>query len=720
VRSNHGQLASLGWLSELPPEDQLRILGKLLDAADKRGHGSAADTCDPLFEALSGIAPDRLDAWLEARPASATTRYLQARAAAAAGNADTAARRWEELLALDARRDPVVLLQSGRALAAAGNLDAAAARLREALSLRPPYSFYARGAGFVDDTWNARPPALRRARVAVLGASTTSFFVPVLRALCFRDGVNAEFYEAPYGAYRQDILDPASGLYRFKPTVALILTHWRELALPPLLEREADEVARVTSEYESLWKTLSSATGCHIVQAAFDLPVEESHDYVAAARPGGRSRVIELINLELAQRAPSFVSVLDAPATQAEVGRLRWQDPALWHMARQHPSTDALPALAEAAMAHLRAVTGLTRKVIVCDLDNTLWGGVIGEDGLSGIQVGPGSPKGEAYARLQDYLLELKARGVLLTVCSKNNLEDARLPFERHAGMRLHLDDFVAFVANWQDKAQNLSDIARLLSVGTDSLVFVDDSPFERAWVRSQMPEVAVVELGTSPFTFPVDLDRGRHFFSLALTAEDRERSSLYKSEAARQTLLTSTASLEEFLKQLSMRASAHPVTPDNLARVAQLVTKTNQFNLTGRRRQPGEIEALSQDCAGWAQVFSLTDRFGAHGLIGVMLCMAADRAAWEIDTWVMSCRVLGRQVERFMFDRLVEAASLTGIERLVGVYRPSGRNTVVADLYPTLGFQPTRAAADETRYEYLIGEHPRPQEYPIEVVSAR
>lgn len=704
----------VGWLRRLPEPERLTEAGRLLDALDHSRGAVATDACDALLDALGEVPADVLVSWASDRGAAPASLYVQARLLSEQGEPAAAGQAWERLLAHTAVPDATLTLQCARALSRARDTGGAAQRLRAALALGPPYAFHARAQKLVSDLWAVHPPSARQARIAVLGATTTSLLTPVLRALCFRDGVDAELYEGMYGAYRQEIWDPQSGLHRFKPTITLIVTHWRELALPPITDDEDATVERIVTEHETLWRSLGDSLGTHIVQHAFDLPRDESHDYVAAARPGGRTRCIELINLELARRAPGFVSILDAPGVQRAVGRDTWEDPVLWHTARQHPSTAALPALAEAQMAHVRAVTGLVRKLVVCDLDNTLWGGVIGEDGLTGIRVGPESPIGEAHMRLQEYLLELRQRGVLLAVCSKNNPADARLPFEQHPHMRLHLNDFVAFVANWDDKVRNLQALADLVGLGTDSFVFLDDNPFERAWVRSQMPEVAVVELGATPYSYVSDLDRGRYFFSLSLTEEDRQRSEQYRREAARQTLRHASTSLQDFLKDLQMRASDVPVGPDTLPRVTQLVNKTNQFNLTTRRHVSAEIQAMADDARGWARAFALSDRFGDHGLVGVLTCVPDGPELWEIETWVMSCRVLGRGMERFMAERMLAAAQTAGVQRIRGVYRPTARNGQVADLFAQLGFAHVSSTEGESRYELVVSAAAEPPEHAI------
>ena len=694
-------------LAALDGAARLQAAGAILDRldaiADRDANRPLFDACDALLEALPRDDTRTLDRWLAGRePASRPSLYLRARLAHAAGQLTAAAGHWDALFRGTPPADANVLLLYARVLADVGRFSDAAERLRHALRCRPPYSFYPRVRTLLDRLWQEAPPADRQARVAVIGSSTTSLVVQVLRALCFRDGVNAEFYEGPYGTYRQEILDRDSGLYRFKPGLTFVLTNWRDLQLPPYVDDEAAAVDAAVAEQMAAWKTLNDRTGCHIVHHAFDLPAEESHDALAT-RPGGRTRVIRSINLALVAQAPRYVSVLDAEAVQADVGRTHWQNATLWYSARQHPAPDAVPALAELQMAHARAVLGLARKIVVCDLDNTLWGGVIGEDGLAGIALGAGSPAGEAYAALQEYLLELKRRGVLLAVCSKNNPDDARLPFTEHPQTRLRLDDFAAFFANWSDKVENLRAIAAQLALGLDCFVFLDDNPVERAWVRSQLPEVTVVELGPTPFGYVRDLDRGRYFQTAGLSDEDRSRSEMYRQSAAREALRTTYGSLDEFLEQLDIRASAVDITSTNIGRVTQLVNKTNQFNLTTRRYTEAQISRLAADPAGWARAFHLADRFGDYGLIGVLCCAPGARDTWEIDTWLMSCRVLGRRVEHFMFDRLCDAAREAGITSIVGVYRPTARNAQVADLFTRLGFRPTAEEPNELRYVFDV-----------------
>lgn len=685
----------------LPYAGRLDAILEFIASAPNAFDAAGAAT---LFDALQ---PSSGEEWTSAVDAldrsgrSALSVYFEARLRQGAGDLAGAATAWTELFTLTPSRDPLLLLQAVRALAAAGQWESAAFRLREALIRRPDYTFHARARGIVKQVAAHSPPGVRRANVALLGTATTSLLVPVLETLCFRDRLDVAWYEGLFGAYRQEILDPASGLYRFAPDIVFIMPTWRTLNLPSLGSADdAETVEGIVAEHVNLWETLSQRARCHIVQQTFDLPATESAGDLAAGHRGGRTRILRRVNARLAETAHPQVTMLDTERLVAGVGVHTWEDAALWQRARQHPAPPALPALAEQQVAHLRAILGLTRKVVVCDLDNTLWGGVIGEDGLEGIAIGGPSPEGEAHAELQRYLKELRGRGILLAVASKNNPDEARLPFAEHTGMILRLDDFAAFEANWNDKATNLRRVAERLSVGTDSFVFLDDNPVERAWIRAQLPEVAVVELGRSPATYVRELDAGRYFEAVSVSAEDRLRADRYGREAERAALREQAGTLEEFLAGLQMRGSVAPVSEANLARVTQLVNKTNQFNVTTRRYTEAQVLGIAA-AGGWCGAFELSDRFGDHGIIGVLFCVpAAAGDAWEIDTWLMSCRVLGRQFEQFMLDRVIEAARAAGVRRLAGVYRPTAKNDLVSDLFERLGFRRCGESAEGTAYE--------------------
>jgi FkbH-like protein len=699
-------------------EDMDRVLSRRLRALDdparlelaremleRLGSRFDSDACSLLVEELDRVSGSLLNVWLDTLPdtpngAWLRTQFLSDKAALVAA--------WERFFSFQARRDPLDLLAWSRALAATGAYEDAAQKLRLALAQDVRHTFVARAEKLVRELAGSVRSNLRQCKIAVLGSSTTNLIVPVLQALCLRDRIGAEIYEGPYGSIEQEIWDDQSGLARFRPDIVMLVMHWRDLHLEAVTQNEQVWVSRFLEERKAGWKRLADSFACHIIQPSFDYPAGEAYGHLADVLPGGRTRVIDLLSLRLREEAPAYVSILNLAAAQRQVGTKRWEDELHWTRYRQHPATEALPELAEAYMSHVRAILGLSRKVLVTDLDNTLWKGLIGEDGLDGICIGPGSPEGEAHLHLQRYMLDLKRRGILLAVCSKNNFEDAQLPFLQHPHMALRLEDFAAFRANWEDKVANLRAMARDLSLGLDSFVFLDDNPLEREWVRSQLPEVAIVEPGSSPFHYLHQLDRGYYFEALSLSGEDLARADQYRVEAQRASLRAPSASLDDFLQKLQLKASVELITAKNLARVTQLVNKTNQFNVTTRRYTEAEVRALAEDPQGWAGAFQMSDCMGSYGLIGVLCCLPADRGGtWEIDTWLMSCRTLGRQMEKFMFDRLVEAAVERAVSRIVGVYRPTAKNGLVKELYDQMGFRRIGESGDEVRYELDVPATP-------------
>jgi FkbH-like protein len=704
---------------------QSDLSGKLAVAAgtlEMMGSRFDATTVEVLAAALQKSAGEALD-WADKHAKNVNSAYLCALLSEHAGDPKVCGY-WERFFSVGATLDPFHRLAYARALATNARRMDAARQIQLALAQPVRYAFFPRAEKLVeeiigDSGWGESGWPLRKARVAVLGTSTTSLLIPLLKALCLRDRIHTSFYQGLYGAVQQEVLDPDSGLAKFRPDLVFLVTHWRDLNLPPMTSDEDAAVERVVEDNKLLWQRLSDQFGCHVVQHAYDFPAAEAYGYLAGSLPGGRSRMIQAINLAMLRAAPSHVSILDTPAIQRQTGLDRWEDATLWHSFKQHPGTDALPALAEMQQAHLRAVLGLTRKVLVVDLDNTLWKGIIGEDGLEGIQIGPGSAAGEAHQRLQEYMRDLRSRGILLAVCSKNNPDDARSPFEKHEHMLLRLEDFAAFHANWNDKAQNLREISEKLSLGLDSFVFLDDNPMEREWVRSQLPQVTVPEIGSSVVNWVRDLDRAMYFFTLSLSKEDLARAEQYRSEAQREMLRSTSQSLDEFLLQLQLEASVVPVSDANLPRVTQLVNKTNQFNLTTRRYTEAQVRQLAQRPRSWTGAFQLSDRMGSYGLIGLIFCVGTGPNDWEIDTWLMSCRVLGRQMERFMLDRMVEAAASMGVRKITGIYRPTGKNNLVADLYTKLGFSKTGETSEETRYEIAVPDKPVATATHIRNVSA-
>jgi len=551
----------------------------------------------------------------------------------------------------------------------------------------------------------------RKVRVGVVSSSTTELIPPLLRLLGARDGLAIEVYCAPYGTYRQALFDPNSDLHKFAPDFVVIALHWRDAALQPF-GNAADTVDRVVEELERLWDAAQRERACTILQHAFDYPAQDSAGYLSTHESDGRASLLAAINARLWQTRRPGVLIVDCPRLAAMAGHARWSDEALWHVAKQHPAAVTLPLLVDRYVRLISARVGLSKKVLVLDLDNTLWSGVVGEDGPHGIKIGPPSAVGEAYAALQRYALELKQRGVLLAVCSKNNEADAREAFRSAMGMVLKEDDFVSFKANWDEKPVNLRRIAQELNLGTDSLVFVDDNPLERAKVRREMPEVAVVDLPADPAGYVEAIDHRCYFEALAISSEDLARHGTYRANAQRESLKAEAGDMESFLRRLDMRMYHGAFDDATHDRVVQLLNKTNQFNLTTRRHGSAEVAAFRADPSVWTQYFRLVDCFGDNGIVGLVIARPAEDARiWEIDSLLMSCRVLGRQAEEFMIATLLKAAESRGIERVRGRYIQTAKNGMVAQLFSRLGFkEEKRTQEGEATYIWDLREKKFPE----------
>jgi FkbH-like protein len=588
-----------------------------------------------------------------------------------------------------------------REAAGKGDLAASAAALRRLYAMQPDYIWFARTKPLLHQVAAHSLAPLRQTRMALLAASTSKFLTGILHACAFRDRIAAEWYEGPYNSIDQEILNPASGFHAFQPNLTIIVDHSRAVAWRYTGGSAAEFAEREGQRWISLWHSALTAHKGTLLHVLPDLPGPDPFAQVNAVVDRGLTAAVAKLRDYLAANRPAAVVLVDPARAQRATGDRTWFDAMQWFRYQQHPATQALPPLAEEIIAHVRAVLGLTRKVLVLDLDNTLWGGVIGEDGIAGIKIGSGSPEGEAYASLQRYCRQLKERGILLAVCSKNNEDDAKLPFRGHKDMVLRLEDFAAFRANWDDKALNLRRIAQQLALGTESFVFLDDNPLEREWVHAQMPEIAVPDLPASPFHIERVLDEGRYFAALGVTEDDMQRAEQYRTEARRQQLQEETGSVETFLESLGLQAECEQLAKHNVERITQLVNKTNQFNVTTRRYVQANVEAMAADSANWLAGFKLSDRFGHYGLIGALFAKAAGSHEWEIDSWLMSCRVLGRQAELFMFDSLVVEAQRRGIRRLRGVFRPTSKNSMVRNLYPSLGFK--LMSQTETEFVYSL-----------------
>ncbi|MFO1206140.1 MAG: HAD-IIIC family phosphatase [Burkholderiales bacterium] len=543
-------------------------------------------------------------------------------------------------------------------------------------------------------TANEDVPGFARVRLAVLSSCTIDHLLPAIRVAGLRRGMRFEVYKSGFGQYRQDILAPDTPLKAFAPEIILLSLTAREVLAQVPPSASAEEAERVLmqalEELRSLWRTARNSLNALVVQQTFlDVyePLFGSYDRLAPTAP---TRLVARLNERLAEfAAQDRVLLLDVSRASARDGIAVWFDIARWLQGKIEIAPRAAPIYGELLSRVISAQRGQSKKCLVLDLDNTLWGGVIGDDGLEGIVIGEGSALGEAHLALQRYAKALKERGIILAVCSKNEAAVAESAFRDHPDMVLRRSDIAAFVVNWEDKAQNLKVIAQQLNIGLDSLVFVDDNPVERARVRESLPMVSVPELASDPALYVNCIAESGYFEAVSFTSEDRDRADQYAANVQRDVLRGSSDGVQTFLSDLDMQLEFGRVTPVDLARASQLVNKTNQFNMTTRRYSTEEVARLADSPENLVLQFRLRDRFGDNGLVSVMIMRSApdDVETMELDTWVMSCRVFGRQLEFEAMNIAVELARDRGVRAFGADYIPTEKNGVVRSLYETLGF---------------------------------
>lgn len=541
--------------------------------------------------------------------------------------------------------------------------------------------------------------ATKPVRLAVLGSSTLTHLLPAIRVGGLRRGLWVDTYENDYGQYMQELGDPASALHAFDPTAVLLALdayHLTAGAHAGLDEAGADAALDGgRGRIREAWRLTREAFRCPIIQQTVlpvHLPLLGSNEHRLA---GSRALFVTRLNAALREMAETEgVDLLALDDWVMRDGIGAWHNPVMWHHAKQEVSPAAAPLYGDLVARLLAAKQGRAFKCLVMDLDNTLWGGVIGDDGMEGIVLGQGSPLGEAYVAVQEYARELSRRGVILAVCSKNDEANAIEPFEKHPDMVLRRPDIASFVSNWSDKAGNIRAIAQELNIGLDALVFLDDNPFERNLVRQELPMVAVPEVSDDPTDYPRAIADAGYFEGVSVTEEDRERTGQYHSNKGREALRASVTDLEGYLRGLEMQLVWKRFDRIGLQRIVQLINKSNQFNLTTRRYTEEDVLAVMADPEAFGLQLRLLDRFGDNGVIAIVIGRLREDGDLVIDTWLMSCRVLGRQVEPTTLNLIAQEAKKLGARRLVGQYVPTTKNGMVRDHYAKLGFAVMEADA--------------------------
>jgi FkbH-like protein len=538
-------------------------------------------------------------------------------------------------------------------------------------------------------------------RLALIGNGTLELLVPILVATAARHGVALECIHAAYGQMTQEALDPSSRINSSQPDAVLLAVDYRGLPLQFIAGDAAAERADIdcaVAQINTIRDGIRRHCGAVVIVQTVAPPPETLFGGFDCIVPGTPRRLIERLNHAITENvAGTNDPVLDVAHLAETVGLGTWHSPALWNLAKLPFDDSCLPIYADHLLRLIAALRGRSRKCLILDLDNTVWGGVIGDDGLEGIKIAQGDATGEAHLAVQQLALSLRGRGIVLAVSSKNTDEIARAPFREHPEMLLKEEHFAVFQANWNDKATNIKAIAEELSLGLDAMVFLDDNPVERALVRQVLPQVAVPELPEDPAWYARTLAAAGYFESTAFSAEDRARADMYQSNARRVALQSQAGDLDAYLASLGMEILFAPFDRVGRARISQLINKSNQFNLTTRRYSEAEVATADEESEVFTLQVRLVDRFGDNGMISVVICRPDRSCVWAIDTWLMSCRVLGRQVEQMVLREIILHARESGIQTLIGTYHPTEKNALVRDHYHKLGFKNLAERSDGT-----------------------
>ncbi len=535
-------------------------------------------------------------------------------------------------------------------------------------------------------------------KLGIISNATSHLLVPAFVATAARHGILLECVESDYGQLMQSALAPDSEINRARCDAVLVAIDHHGLPLSRALSNAtaAEEATRASlAQLQQIRQGLKQNSGAVCILQTVPAPTESLFGNFDFVLPGTQRRALDELNRSIGESvAGSDDLLLDVAHIAETVGLAAWHDPTLWNLAKLPFSGDFLPLYADHVCRILAALRGKSKKCLILDLDNTVWGGVIGDDGLDGIVIGQGNATGEAHLEVQRAALALRDRGIVLAVSSKNTDEVARRAFREHPEMLLREDHIAVFQANWNDKATNISAIAAELSLGLDAMVFLDDNPVERNLVRQLLPQVAVPELPDNPALYARTLLAAGYFEAVAFSEEDKKRASLYQDNARRVALQQQAGDVDAYLASLDMQLTLAPFDATGRARIAQLINKSNQFNLTTRRYTEAEVAAAERDPEAFTLQVRLADAFGDNGMISVIVCRR-EGDSWDIDTWLMSCRVLGRKVEAAVLGELIAAGRAAGVTRLVGRYLPTEKNQMVADHYGKLGFTPSEQRAD-------------------------
>lgn len=548
------------------------------------------------------------------------------------------------------------------------------------------------------------PDSYLHKKIAVLGGSTTHDIIRILELFLLNQGIWPEFYESEYGQYFQDAMFGNAELTAFAPDIIFLHTCSRNVAVYPKPGDSREQVEELLDgqyrQFEAMWEKLADTYHCPVVQNNFEYPFYRLLGNQDACDIHGRIRFLTRLNERFYQYAEGHGNfyINDMNYMASAYGLERWADPFYWHMYKYCMCMRAIPEFAYNLSNIIKAVFGKNKKALVLDLDNTLWGGVVGDDGAENLEIGQETSLGQVYAEFQGYLKAQKDIGVMLNVNSKNEEGNAMAGLRHPEGV-LKPEDFVVIKANWEPKSRNMAEIASELNLLPESLVFVDDNPAEREIVGRQFPGAAVPDIG-KPEEYVHVLDRSGFFEVTRLSEDDRKRNDMYKANLMREKQQAGFADYGEYLDSLQMKGTVKPFEPMYMARIAQLTNKSNQFNLTTKRYTQSEIEQVAASGDYITLYGKLEDKFGDNGVVSVVIGRVEGKVSdgsgkrLHIELWIMSCRVLKRDMEYAMMDCLVEACKRKGISTVVGYYYPTAKNNMVRDFYGLQGF--TKEEEDE------------------------
>lgn len=531
--------------------------------------------------------------------------------------------------------------------------------------------------------------ALPTLKVALLGDSATQFLAIAIKGIGVERGFNIDLLEADYDQVERQLLDSTSDLYRFDADYIVVFQSTHKL-LSAFNTMSVEQQQFLADQRISFVETISGNTKKRLIY--FNYPEIDDVVFGSYANKVERSFTYQLRKLNLSlmtigMKNPNFF-ICDIAAVQNKIGRDNLFHPAVYIGSEMVLSLEAVPLIASRTMDIISAIQGKFKKCLILDLDNTLWGGIVGDDGYEKLEVGHELGIGKAYTEFQQWVLKLKNRGILLVVCSKNNEETAMEPFEKHPEMILRLDDFAVFIANWENKADNIRRIQSVLQIGFDSMVFLDDNPFERNIVRDHIPDITVPELPDDPAAYLEYLYGLNLFETSSYSHADVDRTKQYQIESQRAATQMSFTSEADFLQSLDMESIITPFNTFNTPRMSQLSQRSNQFNLRTARYTETDIERLSIDPNFHGFSFTLSDKFGDHGLIAVVILETINVDTLFIDSWFMSCRVLKRGMEHLTLNTIVAYARMKGYKNIEGEYIPTAKNEMVRGHYTRLGFR--------------------------------